>query len=145
MLYELYWNLVDKHGFTSDWFPPVDTHPTAFFQWYSKRYLYSAIKAPKHGNTLTLQLVVDGLKLQPCRPTFIDARDAIIQADEVLTNGDNLCEIWGAFAKRGLGVKAKVIGGSPWGGGIRRESFEVPKRCKRNNDDSDDENSDDDD
>ena len=24
---------------------------------------------PKHGNTLLLQLVVDGMKLQPCRPS----------------------------------------------------------------------------
>ncbi|CAG8594442.1 11678_t:CDS:2 [Diversispora eburnea] len=109
ILYEVYWNLVDKHGFTSEWLPPVDNNPTSFFNWYSKRFLVNAIKTPKHGNTLTLQLVVDGLKLQPCRPSFIDARNAIIQADEILTNGDNRCEIWKGFAKRGLGVKAKVI------------------------------------
>ncbi|RKP10110.1 Fungalysin metallopeptidase-domain-containing protein, partial [Thamnocephalis sphaerospora] len=64
MLYELYWNLVDKHGFTEDW--------------------YSA--SPKHGNTLALQLVIDGMKLQPCRPSFTNARDAILQADAQLTN-----------------------------------------------------------
>ncbi|RHZ75747.1 hypothetical protein Glove_209g57 [Diversispora epigaea] len=138
ILYEVYWNLVDKHGFTSNWFPPVDNHPTSFFNWYSKRFLFNAIKTPKHGNTLALQLVVDGLKLQPCRPSFIDARNAIIQADEILTNGDNLCEIWKGFAKRGLGEKARVIGGGPWGGGIRKESYSIPDNCKGDDDDDDD-------
>jgi hypothetical protein len=27
--------------------------------------------------------VLDGLKLQPCGPTFVDARDGILLADEV--------------------------------------------------------------
>ncbi|KAF8833576.1 hypothetical protein BDN67DRAFT_705628 [Paxillus ammoniavirescens] len=40
---------------------------------------------PKHGNTLLMQLVLDGKKLQPCSPGFFDARDAIIQDDEILT------------------------------------------------------------
>ncbi|ORX91540.1 hypothetical protein K493DRAFT_325562 [Basidiobolus meristosporus CBS 931.73] len=89
MLYEMYWNLVDKYGFTSDW--------------------YSA--SLRHGNTLALQLVLDGMKLQPCRPKFVDARDAIIHADDLLTGGENYCEIWKAFAKRGLGLDAKLVGG----------------------------------
>ncbi|RUS25009.1 Fungalysin metallopeptidase-domain-containing protein [Jimgerdemannia flammicorona] len=136
MLYEVYWNLVDKHGYTKQWFPPTDeddefaerprkgpkkpSHPDS----PATRHILS------YGNTLTLQLVVDGLKLQPCRPDFTDARDAILQADELLTNGDNACEIWKAFAKRGLGVGAKLEGGSPWGGGERTESSHVPKECQ---------------
>jgi extracellular elastinolytic metalloproteinase len=107
MLYEMYWNLVDKHGFTSD--------------------LFSA--SIKHGNTLAMQLVIDGMKLQPCRPTFTDARDAILLADRQLTDGANECEIWSAFAKRGLGVGARLVGGSPWGGGKRKESFQLPRKC----------------
>ncbi|KAI9227250.1 MAG: Fungalysin metallopeptidase-domain-containing protein [Piptocephalis tieghemiana] len=107
MLYEVYWNLVDKHGFTKDW--------------------YSA--SPNYGNTLALQLVLDGMKLQPCRPSFTDARDAILLADRQLTDGENECEIWKGFAKRGLGVGARVIGGTPWGGGRRKESFVIPERC----------------
>ncbi|CAG8522633.1 7341_t:CDS:2 [Acaulospora colombiana] len=131
LLYEVYWNLVDKHGFTPDWFPPTDNHPTSLAKWYSRKSLNKKIRTPKHGNTLTLQLVVDGLKLQPCRPTFIDARDAIIQADELLTGGENACEIWRGFAKRGLGLKAKIVGGTPWGGGIRKESNTIPERLYR--------------
>ncbi|KAJ1980020.1 hypothetical protein H4R34_002615 [Dimargaris verticillata] len=108
MLYEMYWALVDAYGFTPDWFSA----------------------SHDHGNTLALQLVVDGLSLQPCRPSFMDARDAIIQADEVLTGGKNHCLLWKAFAKRGLGVDAKIRGDTPWGGGIRTDSFDAPTKCR---------------
>ncbi|KAJ2748514.1 hypothetical protein GGI19_006084, partial [Coemansia pectinata] len=65
------------------------------------------------GNSIMLQLLLDGMKLQPCNPTFIDARDAIIQAENNLTGGKNKCAIWAAFAKRGLGVNApRSDGGS---------------------------------
>ena len=43
---------------------------------------------------------------QPCRPTFIQARDAIIDADKALTGGKNSCLLWKGFAKRGLGADA---------------------------------------
>jgi len=59
------------------------------------------------------------MKLQPCRPGFFEARDAIIQADQVLTGGENFCILWKGFAKRGMGVDAKVVGRTPWGGGAR--------------------------
>ena len=49
----------------------------------------------------------------------MDARDAIIQADDILTGGQNFCDIWKGFAARGLGEDASVIGKTPWGGGIR--------------------------
>jgi hypothetical protein len=58
------------------------------------------------GNQLTLQLVTDGMKLAPANPTFLEARDAIIQADQVDTIGDNYPELWQAFAKRGMGFSA---------------------------------------
>ncbi|RKP10694.1 Fungalysin metallopeptidase-domain-containing protein [Thamnocephalis sphaerospora] len=87
MLYEMYWELVDNYGFTPD-LTSADT---------------------TKGNTLALQLVVDGLKLQPCRPTFISARDAILLADRLSTDGLHQCAIWRAFARRGLGVNAGPI------------------------------------
>lgn len=65
------------------------------------------------------RLVINAMKLQPCRPGFFDARDAIIQADQILTGGENFCTLWKSFAKRGLGVDAKVKGRTPWGGGVR--------------------------
>lgn len=43
---------------------------------------------------------------QPCNPNFVQARDAILDADKKMTGGDNQCEIWKGFAKRGLGEGA---------------------------------------
>jgi len=59
------------------------------------------------------------MKLQVCRPSFFDARDAIIQADQVLTGGENFCELWAGFSARGLGEDATVVNRTPWGGGVR--------------------------
>ncbi len=58
------------------------------------------------GNNVAMKLVTEGLKLQPCQPGFVDARDAILQADQALYNGAYKCAIWTAFAKRGLGQNA---------------------------------------
>lgn len=66
------------------------------------------------------------MKLQTCRPSFFDARDAIIQADQVLTGGENFCELWAGFSERGLGQDAKVINRTPWGGGIRTNVSFLP-------------------
>jgi hypothetical protein len=57
------------------------------------------------GNQLVLKLVTDGMKLSPPNPNFLQARDAIILADQVLTGGANWREIWLGFAKRGIAVK----------------------------------------
>jgi len=75
------------------------------------------------------RLVINGMKLQPCRPSFFDARDAIILADEQLTGGENFCTIWKAFGERGLGQDARVEGKTPWGGGVRTDGFKVPATC----------------
>lgn len=82
MLWEMTWNLIDRYGFDED------------------------IYQGNGGNNKALQLVMDGLKLQPCNPGFIDARNAILQADIINNDGANLDIIWAAFAKRGLGVDA---------------------------------------
>ena len=58
------------------------------------------------GNNVALQLVIDGMKLQPANPSFIDARDAIIQADIINNGGANQRVIRTAFARRGMGVSA---------------------------------------
>jgi hypothetical protein len=58
------------------------------------------------GNQRMLQLVTDAMKLSPNNPTFVQARDAILQADLVNHGGFDLRELWTAFAKRGLGAAA---------------------------------------
>ncbi|MDH3402535.1 MAG: M36 family metallopeptidase [Acidobacteriota bacterium] len=99
MLWEMYWNLVHRYGFDED--------------------LYTGTG----GNNVAIQLVIDGMKLQPCSPTFVDARDAILAADVANNAGANECEIWNAFAKRGLGFSADA-GGT--GVGDETEAFDLP-------------------
>ena len=99
MLYELYWNMVDKHGFSDNWLDAKQ----------------------QKGNIIALQLVIGGMMLQPCNPNFSQARDAILQTDVNYYKGDNKCEIWKAFAKRGLGVDAVQSS--------HTDGFKVPDEC----------------
>ena len=62
------------------------------------------------GNNVALQLVIDGMKLQPAMPSFLDARDAIIQADVINNGGANLRAITTAFGRRGFGFSASTAG-----------------------------------
>jgi hypothetical protein len=109
MLWEMYWNLVGEYGF----------NPDVYGDWTTG------------GNNLAIQLVMDGMKLQPCSPGFVDARDAILAANEALTEGEaeatNHCLIWAAFAKRGLGVDASQ--GSPTSRTDGTEDFGLPPEC----------------
>ncbi len=75
------------------------------------------------GNQLALQLVTDALKLTPANPTFIDARQAILDADQVNGN-ENFYELWAAFAKRGMGHSA-VCPRSTTTTGVQ-EAFDIP-------------------
>lgn len=76
------------------------------------------------GNELTLKLVTDGMKLSPANPTFLQMRDAILQADLVLNAGANRIEIWAAFAKRGMGSGATSPSSSTTVGVT--ESYDLP-------------------
>jgi subtilisin-like proprotein convertase family protein len=60
------------------------------------------------GNQIALQLVTDAMKLTPDNPTFIQARDALIDADCATNACANEDSIWGGFADRGLGYGAKA-------------------------------------
>jgi hypothetical protein len=78
------------------------------------------------GNGTILQLVIDGMKLSPPSPDFVDARNAILQADVALTGGANSCLLWDAFTRMGLGTGAVTSGPtdvSPI------ESFSRPSTC----------------
>jgi hypothetical protein len=105
MYFEVYWNLVNKHGF----------NPNIYDDWTTG------------GNNLALQLLLDGMKLQPCSPGMVDGRDAILAADLALTAGANQCEIWEGFAKRGLGFSADQ--GSSGSRTDGAEAFDLPVEC----------------
>lgn len=147
-------DLIAKHGFSHELFPPapIDDNSTPS-EVEAHRHFYNTSSVtgkhyPAQGNTLGLQLVIDGMKvcsvpqsesmpeptvlqLQPCRPNFLSARDAILAADHALTGGSNYCIILNSFTKRGAGIKAAVRGSTPWGGGFREEDYELPHKCKK--------------
>ncbi|MBB6370972.1 T9SS-dependent M36 family metallopeptidase [Chryseobacterium shigense] len=83
MLWDLNWKYVEKYGYNSN-----------------------VLANPNSGSARVLQLVMDALKLQPCNPSFVQGRDAILAADQARIGGEDKCMIWRVFAKRGLGVNA---------------------------------------
>jgi uncharacterized repeat protein (TIGR01451 family) len=103
MLWELYWAFVDEYGWDPD------------------------LVNGTGGNNMAIQLVMDGFKMQPCEPGFVDARDAILAADLALFGGANQCLIWEAFAKRGLGYFADQ--GDPLDPNDGIENFDVLPTC----------------
>ncbi len=76
------------------------------------------------GNQMAMQLVFLGMTLTPPEPTYTEARDAILLADQVLTGGANYALLWQAFAKRGLGYRASCP--PPYTTRGVRESFDLP-------------------
>lgn len=100
MLWDLTWAYIEKYGFDPD------------------------IINGSGGNNKVMQLVIDGLKLQPCNPGFIDGRNALLEADIALTGGVDQCLIWGVFAKRGLGFGAEQ--GSSNSVNDQIENFDTP-------------------
>ena len=83
MLWDMTWNIIEQEGRSPDMYRGMG------------------------GNNIALQLVIEALKIQPCNPGFVDARDAILTADQMLYGGRHLLSIWKAFAARGLGVDAE--------------------------------------
>ncbi|MBB6369378.1 T9SS-dependent M36 family metallopeptidase [Chryseobacterium shigense] len=104
MLWDLHWKYVERYGYSSD----VTANTT-------------------NGSSRVLQLVTNALKLQACNPTFIDGRDAILQAELALTGGQDKCMIWRVFAKRGLGTGASA--GAKLNINDQTESFTLPEGC----------------
>jgi|GEM_PF-1939125 len=78
------------------------------------------------GNDLALRLVTDGMKLAPANPTFLQARDAIIQAELVSSGGTDRGELWSAFAKRGMGSGATSPASSTATGVVENYDFPDP-------------------
>lgn len=104
MLWDLNWEYVAKYGYASN----VTSSTTS-------------------GSARVLQLVTDALKLQACNPTFVDGRNAILQAEMATTGGADKCMIWRTFAKRGLGVNASA--GSKTSINDQTQDFTVPAEC----------------
>jgi hypothetical protein len=84
VLWDMTWNIIQMDGINRDIFDSKE----------------------EGGNSVAFKLVMEGMKLQPCSPGFIDGRDAILKADTLLYNGKHSCAIWQAFARRGMGAGA---------------------------------------
>jgi extracellular elastinolytic metalloproteinase len=84
VLNEVYWNLVDLLGFGTNWYDSQQ----------------------RKGNIVMLKILVGGLMLQPCNPTVLQARDAILGAEAQYYDSEYKCTIWKGFAKRGMGTGA---------------------------------------
>ena len=79
------------------------------------------------GNNIAMKLVMTGMKLQPCGPGMLDARNAILKADSILYGYAHKCIIWTAFARRGMGVNA--LQGSASVAGDETQDFNIPAAC----------------
>lgn len=99
-LWDMTWLLIDKYGYDAD--------------------IYNGTG----GNNVSLALVMEGLKLQAGQPGFVDGRDGILAADMALYGGANQCEIWEAFAARGVGFSADQ--GSSGSRSDGTEAFDLP-------------------
>lgn len=64
------------------------------------------------GNTRMLQIVVDGMKLSPLNPTFLQARDAVLAAALALGDPADVDDLWRGFGARGMGLEADSDGSS---------------------------------
>jgi len=99
-LYDILLDMIDKYGFDEN------------------------IYTGTGGNNKTLELVIMGLKLQPCNPGFMDARNAIILADSLLNGGANKLLLWKAFARRGMGANASQGSNTSRSDGV--DGFKLP-------------------
>jgi extracellular elastinolytic metalloproteinase len=104
-MWEVYWKLVDAHGFDSN--------------------LYNA--NGNAGNQRAMLYVNEGLKNTACNPTFTQIRDGIIQAAMDNHGGEDVCRMWEAFAAYGLGTNA-VSGGA--NSTTPTNGFNVPASCQ---------------
>jgi hypothetical protein len=100
MLWDLTWAYINKYGYDDNKYTGIG------------------------GNNKLMRIVLDGIKLQPCSPTFVSGRDAIIAADQEITGGRDYCMIWDVFAARGLGVIAAAGDGNI--GNDQFEDFSTP-------------------
>ncbi|TMI64832.1 MAG: hypothetical protein E6H07_02645 [Bacteroidetes bacterium] len=86
MLWEMTWEIIQTAGINPN--------------------LFQVTPSITGGNNIALKLVVEGLRLQPCSPGFVDGRNAILRADTLFFGAQYSCAIIRAFTRRGLGLGA---------------------------------------
>ncbi len=104
-LWDLAWRLVEREGASGD------------------------MVTGDGGENRVLRLVIEALKRQTCNAGLVDARNALLAADQHLYGGAYQCDIWDVFARRGLGFSAQQ--GSPTSVLDNVAAFDVFGSCER--------------
>jgi hypothetical protein len=78
------------------------------------------------GSDVTLALVTRGMELAPPEPSFLDMRNAMLQADQVAFAGAHLDRLWQLFAHRGMGYFAVALDGADVD---PEQDFSLPPVC----------------
>ncbi|HEX8087438.1 MAG TPA: M36 family metallopeptidase [Blastocatellia bacterium] len=76
------------------------------------------------GATIVDRIVLEGMKFTPCSPSFLNARNGILQADQNLNGGANKCAIWTVFARHGMGNSATGNNGT-----THNAATDLPPEC----------------
>ena len=63
------------------------------------------------GSAVSESLVTRAMELSPVDPSFLDMRNAILQADNVVYGGGHRSAVWKVFAARGMGFFAAATSG----------------------------------
>ena len=111
MLYEIFQEMIDQYPFNDNIY-------------YSPNNV--AGLAGAGGNNVANKLILEGIRLQPASPTFIQQRDGILKADTLFYGGIHSCRLWRAFAKRGLGFDATDATNAL---GNETNGFQLPPAC----------------
>jgi extracellular elastinolytic metalloproteinase len=111
ILWDLTWKLIDEYGFDRN------------------IYNFTGDKNKDAGNIKALAIVTEALKLQSCFSGFVDARNAIFYANQVIYGGYDECILWEVFARRGLGESAYQGSSNSFLDGI--ESFDNPSKIAK--------------
>ena len=103
-MWDFYWEMIDLYGYDPTW------------------------NNTESGNFRAIQIIVDGLKLQPCDPGLLEGRDALIDADQLNFQGQHECLLWQVFARRGMGVDA--FAGNTDDRYDNVDGFQIPSNCE---------------
>ncbi|KAG4106146.1 hypothetical protein H8356DRAFT_1418301 [Neocallimastix lanati (nom. inval.)] len=122
IMYDIIWEVIDEYGFSNN----ILLNSNGRDQVYS----LEVNSANLPGNIRLAKIVVDALKLMPCNPTFLEARDSIFLAQRQFSNFKRMrCSLWRGFAARGLGVNAKGPSIDSSGNVEYINNYDIPSDC----------------
>jgi len=123
IMFDVTWEVIDAYGFSSNILLNSNNGD-------DKNVSLEVNSRDLPGNIRLAKIVVDALKLMPCNPTFIEARDSIFLAQRQFSNFKRMrCALWRGFAARGLGVNAKAGSKDSSGNITYVNNHDIPSDC----------------